>query len=400
MKKIDQVEDSRFFNMLRSVERDYFKAFPEGYIYDEQYLYEEDFGEILSPLLSSLHYKLNNLFELINQQIKGNRYFWADRSRELIACIDISMRLLRIQPLIQIGFNINKNYYKVFKECKEFLEVSGGSTISEKMDLIEILYTTQIFYFGESISKKKVIGSSSFPLKTIGEGSYAVVYSYHDEYYDKKFAVKRANNNLEQRELERFYTEFQTMKSINSPYVIEVYNLNKEKNEYIMELADYTLLDYIEKNNQTMTIDERKYLCNQIIRVFEDFSDRDILHRDVSPKNILIKKYDNFNVIKVSDFGLVKLPDSQFTAVDTDIRGYFNDLSNLSIVGFYKYDKSFEYYALTKLLYFVITGRYKNINKFDYDGLEEFVNIGLNSDLSKRFNSIQHFKEEFRKIKF
>lgn len=136
------------------------------------------------------------------------------------------------------------------------------------------------------------------------------------------------------------------------------------------------------------------------LRVFEDFSDRDILHRDVSPKNILIKKYDNFNVIKVSDFGLVKLPDSQFTAVDTDIRGYFNDLSNLSIVGFYKYDKSFEYYALTKLLYFVITGRYKNINKFDYDGLEEFVNIGLNSDLSKRFNSIQHLKQEFRKIKF
>jgi serine/threonine protein kinase len=33
-------------------------------------------------------------------------------------------------------------------------------------------------------------------LKLIGEGSYAKVFKYIDDYYKKKFVLKRANKNL------------------------------------------------------------------------------------------------------------------------------------------------------------------------------------------------------------
>ena len=42
-------------------------------------------------------------------------------------------------------------------------------------------------------------------------------------------------------------------------------------------------------------------------------------------KNILIKEYDDTLVVKLSDFGLVKIPDSTLTTVNTEFKGYFND---------------------------------------------------------------------------
>lgn len=54
---------------------------------------------------------------------------------------------------------------------------------------------------------------------------------------------------------------------------------------------------------------------NQIFRAFEYIHENIGLHRDISTTNILLKKYDNdLLVIKVSDFGLVKLKNSTLTS--------------------------------------------------------------------------------------
>jgi Protein tyrosine kinase. len=49
------------------------------------------------------------------------------------------------------------------------------------------------------------------------------------------------------------------------------------------------------------------------------------LHRDICLKNILIKLFDDVKVIELSDFGLVKIPDSELTSINTDYKGCFND---------------------------------------------------------------------------
>lgn len=58
------------------------------------------------------------------------------------------------------------------------------------------------------------------------------------------------------------------MKSINSPYVLEVYRLDKNKNEYYIEFEDFSLCDYILKNNQKLSFIARRKICLQIIRLF------------------------------------------------------------------------------------------------------------------------------------
>jgi len=49
-------------------------------------------------------------------------------------------------------------------------------------------------------------------LKFIGEGSYANVYKYKDPFYKNFFVVKRAKDNLNAKEIERFQREFNAMK--------------------------------------------------------------------------------------------------------------------------------------------------------------------------------------------
>lgn len=49
-------------NKIKSIEVDFIETFSNGFQSDNQYLYQEDFGERLSLLLSSIHYHVNLLF--------------------------------------------------------------------------------------------------------------------------------------------------------------------------------------------------------------------------------------------------------------------------------------------------------------------------------------------------
>ena len=386
-------------NKIKSIEVDFIETFSNGFQSDNQYLYQEDFGERLSLLLSSIHYHVNLLLREMNSRMKQeNFYYLADSSRKLLACINIVDRLSKISELKNIGFTVDKEYGEIFQKCNQFLMEYNGSSIPTDMEQNEIKYELPIFFIGDTINKKSGGVESGFKLFPIGEGAYAQVFKYFDDFYDKYFAVKRARTDLDAKELDRFYKEYEVMKSINSPYVLEVYRLDKNKNEYFMEFADFSLYDFILKNNQKLNFMIRRKLCLQIIRAFEVFDRIEVLHRDISPKNVLLKKYQDEVVVKIADFGLVKTVDSQLTSLETEVRGYFNDVSSLSTEGFKNYNKQYEYYALSKLIYFVLTGRYKNMNKFDFPKLKEFMEKGLNSNHNLRYKAIAELRDAFLEI--
>ena len=215
---------------------------------------------------------------------------------------------------------------------------------------------------------------------------------------NKYFALKRANKNISEKDLERFYLEFKVMKELKSPYILEVYSMDETKNEYIMEYADCSIFDFIQANNQKISFEERRNLCIQVIKGFEYLSEKQILHRDISPKNILIKEYEDVRIIKISDFGIVKINDSVLTSENTEIRGAFNDFTGLQHVGFKNYNFYYEGFAICKLLYFILTGKYRSMDKFDYSNLKEFMNKGNNPVDFERFENIAELKEYFYKI--
>lgn len=294
------------------------------------------------------------------------------------------------------AFTIDEYYEKIIDKTFDFLSESNGSEIPPHMDKIELYYTIPLFNSQDSISLDSLYDKQNVTLKLIGEGSYANVYKYQDPFYKKNFVIKRAKKNLDIKELQRFKREFEQMKKFNSPYIVEVYNYQENKNEYIMEYMNITLDEYIEKNNNTLIESERKGIARQILKAFQYIHSHDILHRDISPKNILIKKYDDVNVVKIADFGLIKIPNSQLTSLGTEFKGYFND-PYLLVDGFHTYNISHETYALTRIVSYVMTGKV-NLSGIKEGNLKSIIDKGLSVNKNDRFHSVDQLSERFNKI--
>lgn len=234
-------------------------------------------------------------------------------------------------------------------------------------------------------------------------GKPQFVYSWKLEKTDKLPTGKR--DDLSLREKEKLI-----QKDIDDQIVPRGGEMTVEElvRKYLMQKtgvrhnteANYNfVLNIIKKEefgNSTLTIVQRKGIAQQILRAFDYLHSKGHLHRDISPKNILIKEYDDTLVVKLSDFGLVKIPDSTLTTVNTEFKGYFNDPA-LVVEGFNTYGIVHETYALTRVIYFVMTGK-TNTEKITNQNLRAFVEKGLNPDKIKRFQNIRDMISAFKAI--
>ena len=362
-------------------------------------LYKSFRNQKLREILMTLHHDLVGLFRTMNERLptgEHEAHFWAEPSRDLIKRIEIIFSLVSSLKETPLAFQIDPYYLDLLTRCRDFLSSSGGSSLPPNMAKVELYYTLPIFLPLSSITISHKQQDFTFDLKLIGSGSYANVYKYKDTFYNRPFILKRAKKELTDKEVARFKREFDVMNDLSSPYILEVYCYNPDKNEYIMEYMDYTLDGYIAAHNSTLTIVQRKGIAQQILRAFDYLHSKGHLHRDISPKNILIKEYDDTLVVKLSDFGLVKIPDSTLTTVNTEFKGYFNDPA-LVVEGFNTYGIVHETYALTRVIYFVMTGK-TNTEKIANQNLRAFVEKGLNPDKIKRFQNIRDMISAFKAI--
>lgn len=366
-------------------------------------LYKEFEDEKLRMVLSTLHHLLTESYITMNKLLPSEdytRHFWAEDSRKLINIINIINKLKGKLLNSELSFKLDDYYANVLKNSKDFLSKSGGSEIPPFTESVDLYYEIPIFIPTNSLNISREDKKIFSDLKPIGEGSYASVYKYKDEFYDKEFVLKRAKKKLDTKELERFKIEYEQMKSLSSPYVTEVYRYNGDENEYIMECMDYSLESYLKKFQDKLDFNAKRKIVFQILNAFKYIHSKGILHRDISPKNILIKKYEDVLIIKVADFGLVKIPESGLTSLMTDFKGAFNDLS-LEQEGFSSYNILHETYALTKLIYYTMTNRTNiKIDSIKNSDLKQFVSKGTSLDKNVRYKNVDEMISSFRSIKF
>ncbi|MGE7879897.1 protein kinase domain-containing protein [Peribacillus muralis] len=346
----------------------------------------------LRELLSLFHYEFNRLIKYLNSRIRNGRYT-AHESRELLHLIEMIKTIQANLKDSELNFIFIPEYQERLVECEDFLQESDGSPIPRGYEKIMLIESKPIFQLRKVVSVPSLNRVTQYPTKMIGHGSYATVHKYKDEYYNRFFAIKKAAKDLNEKEYERFKTEFDEMKKLKSPYVIEVYKFDEEKRQYTMEYADETLDNYITKNNSKLEMNERIGIVRQILQAFIYINNKGVLHRDISTKNILIKKYEDVNVIKISDFGLVKLRNSTLTSKNTEFKGSLNDYK-LELMGFSNYEVRHETYALTRLIYFVMTGK-MTIRSFENKNLDKFVMRGISDNIKERYESVESLKKAF-----
>lgn len=362
----------------------------------------------LRTLLAAYHTQLNKWFTTLNSDLtykideNGERvctggYFHAQDSRDLLELMDAIEQLCAQCKATEYAFTIsNSKYANALKQCRKFVVKSGGSTIPENFQPIEIVDLVPIFSLTDSISIKSNHQVAHIQLKPIGEGSYARVYSYIDSTYDIPVVLKRAKQGLNAKELDRFQQEYDVLKKLHSPYIVEVYAFNKDAHEYTMERMDESVYDFIRNHNTTLSLAERKRIIAQIAKGLSYMHSKGFLHRDLSPTNVFINHYDDVDVVKIGDFGLVKIPESTLTTLQSELKGSLND-PDLINVGFSNYSIYHETYALTRLCFFILTGK-TNITKQKDGMIKEFWSKGTNPDKRKRFQTVDELMLAVQKI--
>lgn len=368
---------------------------------EHEALYADIKHPMLRTILSTIHHDLIILFRKMNERLPTGEYeahYWAEESREVFKILDIIESLKYGLRNTEYAISIDPYYEGIFADIRNWISTSGGSSIPPHHDKITIYYTDPMFTSVSSITLPEKGMPKKADLKLIGEGSYAQVFKYKDEFYNRMFVLKRAKKELGSKELARFKREYEIMDSLRSPYIAEVYHFYEDRNEYIMEYMDTTLAKYISDHNTKLDINDRKRLVYQVIKAFEYLHSKRLLHRDISPNNILLKFYDDVIVVKVADFGLVHIVDSSFTTVNTEFKGWFNDPS-LNVEGFANYSMEHEIYALTRIVLFIMTGKI-NASNITNNSLRLFVEKGLNTDKSKRYKSVKELEDAFKKIEF
>lgn len=358
-------------------------------IYLELYNALED--DDLKLILSSYHYYLIEIFRDINVRLlKTPKYIHANISREII---DLIARIENfIGNMIENRIRLIEGYENTIKQIKSFIQQSGGTFIPDDFLEIQLIETRAIFLFEKSIIKEG--NKEVLKLVPIGTGSYAQIYSFYDKFYDENFVLKRLNKNATDKDFERFCREFEIMKKLNSIFIAKVYRIDEKNKEYIMEKIDTTLFEYINKNNSKLVFSKREYIIRQVILAFKYLNDKKILHRDISPTNILLKIYDDSLCIKLSDFGLVKIEESTLTSPSSEFRGSLND-PILRDIGFEKYNLSYEMYALTRLIAFILTGK-SNFSKIKDEDVLKFLNKGTDNNLENRYKDIYDLEKNFK----
>lgn len=353
---------------------------PASDAYMRLYADDERFGRVFA----SLHERLNDHFVSINGRARSTRHYWADNSRALIALIDELAET--IGTLRRVGFDVSfrKDYDAAVQRCKPWLSTGGGSTVPEDFEPIEVIKYEPVFIRSETTVKLKK-QSAAVKLQLIGEGSYAQVFSFVDPDYGIKIAVKRAKKGLNERDLYRFKEEFNILKRLSFPYIVEVYRYDNDRNEYQMEFCDETLRKYIRRRNATLTFATRKRIALQFLYGISYLHGEKLFHRDLSLQNVLLKVYKSKAVlVKLSDFGLVKDHSSEFTRTKTEMRGTIRDPT---LDSFKEYGVLNEVYSIGWVLSYIFTGK-ESIPRGDSE-TSRIVQKCTANDIEQRYQNVR-----------
>ena len=355
-------------------------------------------NEKLKQIFAYYHKRINVLFEEMNERAHGYKYYLADDSRELLKIIKTINQYKSLLQNTKYAFEINDEYNRHLNYCLNFLRPYNGSTIPDDYKDIQITKYDPIFYMQNNIIKKNQT-SSNIQLKMIGSGSFADVYKYKDDFYNIPFACKKLKTGYDKKELERFKKEFNYLNQINHPNILKAYCYINDKNEYVMEYCDFTLKKYYDlynSNKEKLSFEHRKDIAKQFLSALSYLHSKDILHRDISYNNILLKQYDNeLLLVKISDFGLIKEKESDLTSTGTELKGTIKDDT---LDNFKNYNIKNEIYVIGVILFYIFTGKQNLV--LDNSDLSKIIKKCIDRDYSKRYDNVNQIIEDINNINY
>jgi tRNA A-37 threonylcarbamoyl transferase component Bud32 len=340
----------------------------------------------LERAFASIHERLDIELDFMNQKARNgvSRHFNAENSRRLLGLIDEVAEVKVALEKVGKSLTVAPEYQRVLEGAKSWLVDSGGSPIPE--GFTPVLVEKYDAVFGLADAAVELADHSKVPLTVVGEGSYAIVHKFVDPNYDITFARKKLKRNADERDVERFRREYQIMKGLDFPYILKVYRYDEAENAYTMEFCESTLEEYVKRRNNKRQFDfsVRRRVALQFLYGLNYLHLKGICHRDLSLKNILLRVFsDGAVTVKLSDFGLAKPPESDFTGSETEIRGTIVDPALDRF-------KDFEPVNDIYVVGFVLTYIFKGVNRLipDFTPLGQIIQKCSHSDPTQRYQTV------------
>jgi TonB family protein len=189
------------------------------------------------------------------------------------------------------------------------------------------------------------------------------------EGFQKTVAIKKILPHLSDNQdfIEMFIDEAKLAAQLNHNNIIHIYDLGKIQSSYYiaMEYIDgydlKTILKLAADRDQPLQVELALFIASKIAAALDyahrkrDFEDRDLglVHRDVSPQNVLISQEGD---IKLCDFGIAKAASKASHTQAGALKGKLQYMSPEQAWG-RTIDKRSDIFALATVLFELLTGR-------------------------------------------
>jgi len=219
---------------------------------------------------------------------------------------DVLLGEVRIDLTILKDSNIIVNNYELTKEPKG-KKTAGVATVKVKLEYPSGAAEQKPTEAVPPPKEKRSIKEEYDFGEELGRGGFSIVVKATNKATKDVVAVKIIEKNQSEEELQLLQREIDILKKLNHQNIIslkEVYD-EKETIYLVMELVQGgELFDQIVSRGTYSEADAAN-IVRQILDAVAYMHDNGIAHRDLKPENLLCSG-DEYNTIKVTDFGLSK----------------------------------------------------------------------------------------------
>jgi serine/threonine-protein kinase len=268
-------------------------------------------------------------------------------------------------------------------------------------------------------------------IEKIAAGGMAEVFRAESagiEGFKKKVAIKRVLPHLSQKRkfMSMFLDEARLSAQLSHSNVVQVFDIGIGDDAYfiVMEYVDGSdlkaIIETLRRRNQPFPLEAAVYVATKIcegLAYAHDLSDGrgnpfGIVHRDMSPPNVLITRYGE---VKITDFGLAKANNQLEKSEPGIIKGKFSYLAPEAAMG-HDVDTRVDIFAVGIILWEMLAGRKLFLGESDYEtvklvqqanipslcainhkvppGLERIILKSLARDLNQRYGHALELAED------
>ncbi len=317
------------------------------------------------------------------------------------------------------------------EELPELLEEveEVGEERTEEMPVVLEIETAR-----KKEPEEKVLGDYVL-LERISTGGMAEIYKAKKrgvEGFEKIVALKKILPHLAQDEefITMFIDEAKLASKLTHPNIVQIYELGKINDSYFIAMEYVhgkdlrTIMKRLKKEGREFPIDLAAYIALKMCealdyahrKVGEDGKPLNIVHRDVSPQNILIS-YDG--EIKLVDFGVAKASIRAHQTMAGSLKGKLLYMSPEQASG-RKVDHRSDIFGLGTVLYEMVTGKKafwagseaevlekvrkghfeppRKVNPAIPEELERIILKAMEPDVNRRYSSAADMRDELERF--